>query len=299
MDPLENPYRPGAGTAPPAMLGRDELIDAFGVTIRRALDGRPGKSYMPIGLRGVGKTVLLNRFTEIATDEGMHVAYIEAPETGDFRTLLAGPAAQGAPPTQRQRAGQAADHPGPRRAALVHVPPPRRRVGVDQRRPDRRRGRLRDALRRPHRPARRRRPGRRRRPHRAARGDRRGAVPLGGRTRRADRRHPPDQPARPARRGRRRRAAPTPRARRPGQVVRRTALRLPDPRHAHRRRRRRRAGDPGQRPRRRLRTRRAGAHRRAGPRLPLLPAGVGLPRVERGARVADHPRATCWPCSSR
>ncbi len=89
MDPLENPYRPGAGTAPPAMLGRDELIDAFGVTIRRALDGRPGKSYMPIGLRGVGKTVLLNRFAEIATDEGMRVAYIEAPETGDFRTLLA------------------------------------------------------------------------------------------------------------------------------------------------------------------------------------------------------------------
>jgi hypothetical protein len=89
MDRLENPYRPGAGTAPPALIGRDELIDAFGVTIRRALNGRPGKSYMPIGLRGVGKTVLLNRFAEIADQEGVEVAFIEAPETGDFRTLLA------------------------------------------------------------------------------------------------------------------------------------------------------------------------------------------------------------------
>ena len=89
MDRLENPYRPGAGTAPPALLGRDELIDAFGVTMRRALGRRPGKSYMPIGLRGVGKTVLLNRFAEIAEQEGSDVAFIEAPETGDFRLLLA------------------------------------------------------------------------------------------------------------------------------------------------------------------------------------------------------------------
>ncbi|MBI4729470.1 MAG: ATP-binding protein [Acidobacteria bacterium] len=89
MDPLENPYRPGAGTPPPALLGRDGLINAFGVTVRRALQRRPGKSLMPIGLRGVGKTVLLNRFAEIAGHEGLEVAFIEAPETGDFRTLLA------------------------------------------------------------------------------------------------------------------------------------------------------------------------------------------------------------------
>ena len=89
MDQLDNPYRPGAGTRPPALIGRDELIDRFGVTVRRALARRPGKSYMPIGLRGVGKTVLLNRFSEIAAREGLRVAYIEAPETSDFRTLLA------------------------------------------------------------------------------------------------------------------------------------------------------------------------------------------------------------------
>lgn len=44
---------------------------------------------MPVGLRGVGKTVLLNRFHEIARDEGLRVGFIEAPETGDFRRLLA------------------------------------------------------------------------------------------------------------------------------------------------------------------------------------------------------------------
>jgi hypothetical protein len=89
MDPLDNPFRPGAGTPPPALIGRDPLIDAFRVTMRRAMSGRPGKSLMPVGLRGVGKTVLLNRFAEIAADEGAHVGFIEAPETGDFRTLLA------------------------------------------------------------------------------------------------------------------------------------------------------------------------------------------------------------------
>jgi hypothetical protein len=89
MDSLENPYRPGAGTPPPALIGRDELIDRFGITVRRAVEGRPGKSLMPSGLCGVGKTVLLNRFTEIADHEGLQVAMIEAPETGDFRTLLA------------------------------------------------------------------------------------------------------------------------------------------------------------------------------------------------------------------
>jgi DNA-binding CsgD family transcriptional regulator len=89
MDAVDNPYRPGAGTPPPALLGRDQLIDAFGITVRRAVSGRPGKSLMPIGLRGVGKTVLLNRFGDLARDAGMTAAFIEAPETGDFRTLLA------------------------------------------------------------------------------------------------------------------------------------------------------------------------------------------------------------------
>ena len=89
MDEGRNPFRPGAGTPPPALLGRDPLLNHFGVTIRRAVSARPGKSVMPIGLRGVGKTVLLNRFTEIAETEGVAVGFIEAPESGDFRYLLA------------------------------------------------------------------------------------------------------------------------------------------------------------------------------------------------------------------
>jgi hypothetical protein len=89
MDELSNPYRPGAGAQPPALIGRDELIDRFGLILRRAVKRKPGKSLMPIGLRGVGKTVLLNRFAEIAGQEGFRVSFIEAPETKDFRLLLA------------------------------------------------------------------------------------------------------------------------------------------------------------------------------------------------------------------
>jgi hypothetical protein len=88
VDAIRNPYRPGAGTTPPALIGRDELIDGFGISLRRAADGRPGQSVMPIGLRGVGKTVLLNRFAEIAQNEGFSVGQLEAPESGEFVQLL-------------------------------------------------------------------------------------------------------------------------------------------------------------------------------------------------------------------
>ena len=89
MDPVSNPYSPGAGTPPPALVGRDALIQSFRVAVQRALQGKPGQSLMPIGLRGVGKTVLLNRFTEEAIKLGAHVALIEAPEDASLRQLLA------------------------------------------------------------------------------------------------------------------------------------------------------------------------------------------------------------------
>ena len=89
MDELANPYRPGAGTPPPALTGRDDLINRFGIAFRRAVAGRPGKSLLMIGLRGAGKTVLLNRFAEIAEQEGFRVGLIEAPEHGHFPSLLA------------------------------------------------------------------------------------------------------------------------------------------------------------------------------------------------------------------
>jgi hypothetical protein len=89
VDELENPYRPGAGTPPPALVGRDGLLDHFSTLMRRALAGRPGKSVMPIGLRGVGKTVLLNRFASIADIEGLKVVFIESPENSELRSMLA------------------------------------------------------------------------------------------------------------------------------------------------------------------------------------------------------------------
>lgn len=89
MDRFENPYRPGAGSAPPALVGRDDLIDDFEITMRRALDRRPGKSCVLLGLRGVGKTVLLNRFSRIAEQQKVKVGFIEASEGGGFPELLA------------------------------------------------------------------------------------------------------------------------------------------------------------------------------------------------------------------
>lgn len=70
-------------------MGRDALLESYGVALRRTIAGRPGKSLMPIGLRGVGKTVLLNRFDQMAQDAGFVGVFIEAPETGDFEHLLA------------------------------------------------------------------------------------------------------------------------------------------------------------------------------------------------------------------
>jgi len=89
MDAVRNPYNPGAGTQPPVFLGRDELIEEFRVALERTIAGRPGKSLVPIGLRGVGKTVLLNKFVETARERGAKIAFVEAPEGGAFRQMLA------------------------------------------------------------------------------------------------------------------------------------------------------------------------------------------------------------------
>lgn len=89
MDPIANPFSPGAGTPPPAFVGRDELVTSYQIALGRTVSGRPGKSLMPIGLRGVGKTVLLNRFVEMSEDQELVSAFIEAPETGGFKRLLA------------------------------------------------------------------------------------------------------------------------------------------------------------------------------------------------------------------
>jgi Cdc6-like AAA superfamily ATPase len=70
MDPLRNPYTPGAGTRPPALTGRDEELERFRLLIGRLQAGRHEKSMLITGLRGVGKTVLLNTFSDIARQGG-------------------------------------------------------------------------------------------------------------------------------------------------------------------------------------------------------------------------------------
>lgn len=84
MDEIANPFRPSAGARPPALAGREEMLRSFAVTVQRARARKPTKSIIPIGLRGVGKTVLLNRFVSDAEHEDAMVGYIEVPESEHF-----------------------------------------------------------------------------------------------------------------------------------------------------------------------------------------------------------------------
>ncbi len=89
MDPVANPYAPGAGTPPPELAGRDELRESVRIATERIRAGRPAKSLLLIGLRGVGKTVLLDRMRNDAEAAGMHSLRIEAPEGRSLPAILA------------------------------------------------------------------------------------------------------------------------------------------------------------------------------------------------------------------
>lgn len=89
MDPIRNPFSPGAGTPPPELAGRDELRESLRIALERARIGRSAKSAMLVGLRGVGKTVLLDRVREDAEAAGIHTVRIEAPEGRSLPALLA------------------------------------------------------------------------------------------------------------------------------------------------------------------------------------------------------------------
>lgn len=82
MDPVRNPYSPGAGSRPPTLVGRDEQIDAMDVALQRLLLGSNARSQILTGLRGVGKTVLLVEFQELAEAHGYFHAHIEVAEDG-------------------------------------------------------------------------------------------------------------------------------------------------------------------------------------------------------------------------
>jgi hypothetical protein len=89
MFSTKNPYTPGAGTQPPELTGRDELVEQFGFTIARLIDGIPGQSLIPVGLRGVGKTVLLNVFEKQAESAGAVTEHLEADQDTTTPDVLA------------------------------------------------------------------------------------------------------------------------------------------------------------------------------------------------------------------
>ncbi|HEX4045780.1 MAG TPA: ATP-binding protein, partial [Gammaproteobacteria bacterium] len=89
MDPFLNPYAPGAGAPPPELAGRDELLNKASVALRRIASGRFGRSLILTGLRGVGKTVLLNRIRQDAEVAKIITVRIEVAEGRSLPSLLA------------------------------------------------------------------------------------------------------------------------------------------------------------------------------------------------------------------
>ncbi len=86
---MRNPYSPGAGSPPPELAGREPILGRATIALARKFIGRPHKSLILVGLRGVGKTVLLNRISEIAIATGFRAANIEVAEDRELRTILA------------------------------------------------------------------------------------------------------------------------------------------------------------------------------------------------------------------
>lgn len=77
MDPVKNPYTPNAGSRPPELAGRDEQLEQFRILVARLKSGQTDQSIIAKGLRGVGKTVLLNAFEDMAESEGFLTYYHE------------------------------------------------------------------------------------------------------------------------------------------------------------------------------------------------------------------------------
>lgn len=89
MDPIRNPYAPGAGQRPPELAGRDTELRAFDVVLERVARGRPERSLVLTGLRGVGKTVLLNALRSAAVRKGWGTGKLEARPDQSLRRPLA------------------------------------------------------------------------------------------------------------------------------------------------------------------------------------------------------------------
>ncbi|SDI59299.1 AAA ATPase domain-containing protein [Actinokineospora alba] len=88
MDPVRNPFAPGAGQRPPELAGREKELKAFEVVLERVARGRPERSLVLTGLRGVGKTVLLGELRSMAVRRGWGAGKIEARPDADLRRPL-------------------------------------------------------------------------------------------------------------------------------------------------------------------------------------------------------------------
>lgn len=89
MNRARNPFAPGAGHQPPELAGRDQIIEDARVALERVIRGRPDRGHLLLGLRGVGKTVLLNRIESCAEGLGYYTVPIEAPEDKPLVELMA------------------------------------------------------------------------------------------------------------------------------------------------------------------------------------------------------------------
>jgi hypothetical protein len=88
MDATKNPFAPGAGTQPPELAGRSAILHQAEVALERIKARAPARSEILVGLRGVGKTVLLNRIREMAVDRGFEAVLVEAREKTSLPELL-------------------------------------------------------------------------------------------------------------------------------------------------------------------------------------------------------------------
>ncbi len=88
MDEAANPYAPGAGTRPPELAGREDVLKSAKISIQRVQAGRNAKSFIFVGLRGVGKTVLLNEVQRIAEELGCKFLHIEAHDGKSLPQLI-------------------------------------------------------------------------------------------------------------------------------------------------------------------------------------------------------------------
>jgi hypothetical protein len=88
MDPRTNPFAPGAGATPPELAGREKIIEDVSIGLHRIRNGLSAKNILMVGLRGVGKTVLLNRLKNDAEYEGLICVQFESSENRNLPSLL-------------------------------------------------------------------------------------------------------------------------------------------------------------------------------------------------------------------